>query len=297
MTACSALLLFIYKRLLKDNIDKNGVTTFVAVTIIDFGYALLSCSKNIETAVLANNLSYFGSVLLLIEMYLVINKFCNIETNKKAYYVICSISFLILLLVLTGGTSITLYYKSIDIVIVDGVTKLIKDYGSLRVVYAIYVLFMFVLMLVIAIKSIVNKKILNSVNPIILLILVTENIIVWFFEKYARIEIELLSASYITTEAIFLMTFKNNYEYLKINTTTNKTASALIQQWKERYALTDREIEIVELLIKNTARSNIAETLCISEHTVKKHTAHIYEKLNITSRNDLLFKLNKELTD
>ncbi len=47
-------------------------------------------------------------------------------------------------------------------------------------------------------------------------------------------------------------------------------------------ALTDRELEILELVGKGVATKNIAAQLSISARTVEAHRAHIKEKLGIT---------------
>ena len=54
--------------------------------------------------------------------------------------------------------------------------------------------------------------------------------------------------------------------------------------------LTDREIQIVELILSDMSNSQIASNLCISINTLKKHTSNIYKKLNVSTRNQL--KLN-----
>lgn len=55
-----------------------------------------------------------------------------------------------------------------------------------------------------------------------------------------------------------------------------------------RYKLTDREVEIVKLLSKGRSKSYIAETLFISENTVRTHARHIYRKLNVHSKQEIL---------
>lgn len=47
--------------------------------------------------------------------------------------------------------------------------------------------------------------------------------------------------------------------------------------------LTEREMEILRLLCKNRSRSEIAETLYISESTVKRHIRHMMEKTGMNS--------------
>lgn len=54
------------------------------------------------------------------------------------------------------------------------------------------------------------------------------------------------------------------------------------------YGLTDREVEIVKLLCKGRSKSYIAETLFISENTVRSHSRHIYQKLDVHSKQDIM---------
>jgi ATP/maltotriose-dependent transcriptional regulator MalT len=50
--------------------------------------------------------------------------------------------------------------------------------------------------------------------------------------------------------------------------------------------LTDRQAEIVVLAARGFSNRGIAEELRISEATVKRHLANVYENLGVGSRND-----------
>lgn len=50
--------------------------------------------------------------------------------------------------------------------------------------------------------------------------------------------------------------------------------------------LTDREAEVLELLAAGLTNKEIGEQLVIATGTVKKHTAHIYSKLNVSGRTE-----------
>jgi DNA-binding NarL/FixJ family response regulator len=50
--------------------------------------------------------------------------------------------------------------------------------------------------------------------------------------------------------------------------------------------LTDREIEVLQLLAQGLANKQIAATLGISEHTVKFHVSGIYTRLGAASRTE-----------
>lgn len=55
-----------------------------------------------------------------------------------------------------------------------------------------------------------------------------------------------------------------------------------------RSVLTPREIEVVHMVARGTRNKEIAEKLFITEGTVKVHLHHIYEKLQVTSRVQLI---------
>ncbi len=48
--------------------------------------------------------------------------------------------------------------------------------------------------------------------------------------------------------------------------------------------LTDREVEIMRLLAKGLSRQEMAKRLVVSEHTVRHHLEHIYNKVGVSTR-------------
>ena len=63
---------------------------------------------------------------------------------------------------------------------------------------------------------------------------------------------------------------------------------SVITDFQDDKQLTDREIEVVELLLKGYTYRAIAERLVISENTMKYHVKNIYQKLNINSKMELI---------
>ncbi|MCL2676111.1 MAG: helix-turn-helix transcriptional regulator, partial [Firmicutes bacterium] len=53
---------------------------------------------------------------------------------------------------------------------------------------------------------------------------------------------------------------------------------------------TPREKEVAELLLQGKSRREIAEILYVSEHTVKTHTQHVFEKCYVSSQKALIAK-------
>jgi DNA-binding CsgD family transcriptional regulator len=62
-----------------------------------------------------------------------------------------------------------------------------------------------------------------------------------------------------------------------------------------RYHLTPRELEVLILLAKGRNAGYIATKLVLSNHTVKTHIYHIYQKLGINSQQELIDQVDKAI--
>ncbi|OJW81818.1 MAG: hypothetical protein BGO69_15055 [Bacteroidetes bacterium 46-16] len=78
----------------------------------------------------------------------------------------------------------------------------------------------------------------------------------------------------------------------EINTAPNTGLPTSLDQKCKLYQLTNREIEIVKLILKGTQYKTIAKALFISEKTVSKHIQNVFEKVNVTNKVELINKLN-----
>jgi len=63
---------------------------------------------------------------------------------------------------------------------------------------------------------------------------------------------------------------------------------------KGEYGLTDREKDILKLLVEGHTKRKIADELFISFHTVNTHLKNIYSKLQVNSRSKAISKAFKE---
>ena len=58
-----------------------------------------------------------------------------------------------------------------------------------------------------------------------------------------------------------------------------------------RYGLTPREGDVLQLLARGRSVPFIADELHISQSTTKGHVRHIYEKMGVASKQELLTKI------
>lgn len=62
----------------------------------------------------------------------------------------------------------------------------------------------------------------------------------------------------------------------------------------ENISLTNRETEILKLLVEGLDNATISENLFISIQTVRNHIRNIYEKLHVHSKSQAVVKAIKE---
>ncbi len=65
-----------------------------------------------------------------------------------------------------------------------------------------------------------------------------------------------------------------------------KEYALMARKNRETFGLSDRELEVLQLLADGNTNKDIAERLFISTQTVKTHIAHIFEKLGVKDRTE-----------
>ena len=62
----------------------------------------------------------------------------------------------------------------------------------------------------------------------------------------------------------------------------------MIEQAKELFRLTTREVSVVQHLLKGWTNKEIASALTVTEQTIKEHIKHIMAKTQTTTRTGIL---------
>ena len=302
--AISVVLLVLYRFLVKNKEFWLGML-FVCITLVNLGYLMLSLAKSVEFAIFANDVAYLGSVFLSTCMFLTIVKLCGFTVKKRTLIILLSLGAVMFLIIATSGI-LPWYYKSVSIETVGGITKLVKEYGVLHPLYFIYLIAYLTAMICAIIHSLMRKK--GDAQKIagFLAFIVFINIAVWFVEKFSKWEFEFLAISYVVSEMLFIFLYWTIQDYIHIKDIPKYSPQQELQLGisitsmpmeiklgkvlgvvKETAPLAVREREILELILKNIKRKDIAAELCISENTVKTYTRTLYSKLGVTSRSEL----------
>ena len=72
------------------------------------------------------------------------------------------------------------------------------------------------------------------------------------------------------------------------------SVSSKWDQVSSAYGLSPRELEILRYLGRGYSSKYIADALVISDNTVRTHTRHIYRKMGVSSRDELVDRMEKE---
>lgn len=297
----SLLLIVGYCSLIKER-DIWFILMFISVFIINAGYLTMSLSDTIAEALLANRISYLGSVFLPLCMFMIIMNVCKVNYHKWVTCLLFVISVAVFVIAASAGYT-DWYYSDVSIVFYDGAARLIKVYGPLHIVYHVYLFVYFASMATIIIVSVLNKKVFQIKHAILLLCAVFGNILIWLIEQGLDLEFEFLSISYIITEIFLLSLYCILQDYgitvgedahisLDMEHGEEIDLEILVKHNPELTELTGRELEVLKLILEDKLkRREMAEKLSVTEHTVKKHTAHIFSKLDVSDRKELRDKL------
>ena len=277
---------------------------FLSICVVNLGYLLLSLSKTVEFALTANKIAYLGQVFVPFCMFMIISGLCGFTYKKWVPCVLFGIAMLMFAMVLTTG-HLDWYYESVRLIEADGAAKLEKEYGFLHPTNLIYVLGYFVALLAVIGVSLKKNKGETQKLAGLMLAVVIGNIGMWIVEKLITWNFEFLSVSYLMSEFVFFFTYWMMQDYIHIKDVPVSTSEAptptdaelvktFVAGLPQERALTTKEREVLERMVNGQSRKQMAAELHVSENTVKTHVKHIYEKLEVSGREEILALLYRK---
>ncbi len=294
--------------------DKYLLLLFVSVAVSDFGYFLLSLSKTLDAALWSNRIAYLGNVFLPFSLLMMIMTLSRFTYPKRLPKALVAVNTVMLLIAASGGW-FPIYYKNVSLDFVNGLPVLIKEYGPLHAVYKVFLFAYFSAMVAVIAYTAVKKTVVSSKHTVFLAFVIIGNIAIWLVENMIHSSFEFLSISYILTEGMILFLYSILQDYGLKDTPQNVDAiteqhietveiikafsdeqiDSIMKNWSAVDTLSQREKEVLRFLLENKKRKVIAETLFVTESTIKKHTAAIYRKLETANRTELFEKAKKDL--
>ena len=284
---------------------------YVCVAVVNLGYFMLSMAKSVEFAIFCNDVAYLGSVFLCTCMLLTIVGLCGF-TVKRIHVIICVVAGAAMFAVIATAGFLPWYYESVELTMIDGSAKLVKEYGPWHDVYLVYLIGYFAAMIGTIILSVKKKKPGATKFAGFIAGIVCSNILVWLFEKFISWEFEFLAVTYIASEIMLLLVYwmMQDYVYkddIPSQIPAEKKVSVIFVDEKERAEkaelvlkrlpegtlLTARQMDVLEGILAGKSRKELAADLHISENTVKMHTTALFKVLKVTSREEIFALINE----
>ena len=297
--------------------DKWFILLFSSVFIVNTGYLALALSRDLETALMANRLSYLGSVFLPMSMLMIIMNTCKLNYRKRLPSFLFGLSTLVFLVAASPGI-LDIYYKEVSLTIVNGVAVLNKVYGPLHSLYMVYLLGYFAAMVIVTFRASARKKITSTMHAVSITMAVFVNIGVWLLEQFVHFDIELLAVSYIISELFLISLYLIQMEQERLLSaipehsadaddhpadipeiqaeTVHDDAHREEPSFEERCAyfsaqmirLTPTEQIVFDAYLEGKTPKDIMQMMNIKETTLKYHNRNIYSKLGVSSRKQML---------
>lgn len=307
--AVLSVLLLLGYLIWEKNKERNFVFLISCVAIVNTGYFLLAAANSLRMAMFANGVSYFGAAYSMLAMLLIISEVCRMKKRNWLRCLFVGISTAAFALAASGDW-LGLYYTSVDITSIGGMTKLVKEYGPLHILYIVYLL-SYVLIMVAMIWYAAKKQRISSFKyTILLFVAVLLNIGVWAVEQCFDENFEFLCVSYIVTEVILLLLYSMLRDYGIVQPDGQVVSVQMLTQLNTRRitpgvlppgmedllrafaekvrTLSSAERRILDFYIEGHDTADIPDLAFISIHTVKKHNHSIYQKLGVASHDELL---------
>lgn len=283
LAALSLLMVIGYGKLIHKP-EKWIQVLFVCTFVVNTAYTALSAARTVEWALAFNTVAYFGSVFLSMCMFMAIYRLCGYSHTWRLQLALTLLALAMFAIVCTP-----LYYESVSLTVVDGAAKLVKQYGPLHNTYLVYLVGYFVAMTVTIARSIRQHRLPTQKHAILLAGIVLVNIGFWFIEKFVPWNFEFLSVSYLFSEGMLvgLQWLMQDTETPAVPSVTAAPMEILLARLPNGVVLHPREQEILEMILTNARRKEIAAALSLSENTVKTYTRNLYHKLGVSSREEL----------
>ena len=306
--ALIALLLFVGYCSMPRKKDGWVILLFASVLIVNIGYFALSVSQELDKALIANRVSYLGSVFLPMSMLMIILNVTGIAYKRRLPVALLIVGIITFAVAASPGY-LDIYYKEVFLETVGGVTVLNKVYGPWHCIYLYYLLGYFAAMISVTIYAVARKKIESVAHSVILIVAVLVNLGVWLIEQITKINFEILAVSYIISELFLLglqIVMQENQKLKELVASQNDNPAGFEvsdipeeaeqpEETEERTkvfldgmdGLTKTEHLIFDLHVSGKTTKEIMEEMNIKENTLKFHNKNIYSKLGVSSRKQL----------
>ena len=282
---------------------------FGCVAAANSGYFLMAVCNSLIVAKIANGVSYFGGAFSILVMLMIVCDVCRMPKRRWFRWLLVGISVVAFALAASGDW-LGLYYRSVSLEKINGMTHLVKEYGPLHILYGLYLLSYMLMMVGIVLYAFKSKRLDSPKYTLFLLVAALLNLGVWLVEQLMDVDFEFLSVSYIVTAVLLLLIYGMLCDYGIVQPSGALVSVQMLTQLNTHQinpgqlppnmedmfcrfaekvkALSAAERRILNYYIAGHEIAELPDLVFVSINTVKKHNRSIYQKLQIASRDELM---------
>lgn len=204
MLVASLIMMLAYVFMWHKHFDIHITLMYVLVPVVNLGYSLLSRAQTLESAILANAMSYIGPCYLLPVIMLSVYSLCHIRLSAWIRAGLLALSTAIYICALTTGSH-GLFYRSVAYEPVNGTLVLTKVYGPVHTLFYVMIVACFLSSIGAMVYSYLRKKQVSRKLIYLLFFPVALCMLSFFGGRWATRQVELIPGAYVVALATYLV--------------------------------------------------------------------------------------------
>ena len=200
----SLLLVLPFVYMWHKHIDDHITLTYVLVPVTNLGWAMLARAQTLEEALVANRLTYIGACFLMLNIMFIVFSMCQINLNRWLRVALVLLSSVVFASAMSIGRG-TFFYKSVSFERVDGVVRLIKEYGPMHAVSRAMLFLYFLMTIGAIVYSYLRKNQISRKMLFLLFMPVVVSMVAFFGGRSLSLVIELAPAAFAFALAVYLV--------------------------------------------------------------------------------------------
>lgn len=195
------------------------ILLYALIPVANTACLLLMQAKTIEEALAMNKIVYLTGCFIPIITVLCILYLCKIELKRYIIIVFFSLTLIFYMCIMFNPKN--LYYKSVSIVEINGISHLVKDYGPLHALFFVHNFFYTLIGLIAIIFSYLKKKNVSLKNLYALFLTILTTLCFYYCGGIFTKKVELVSLSYVINQIIYLFIVQRTVLYNIDDTVAN----------------------------------------------------------------------------
>lgn len=193
-------------------VNQKQLLLMVFTAFASSSYAFLAFAQNLDSAILINVSCYIGSTLSMLMMMFVIFELCNYKVSRKLRLSLFVFDAVMIVLACTVRRT-SLYYKAMELKSFLGAAYLSRDYGSLHLVFIIFVLSVNLASLTAVLLAFKNRKSVSIKTLTILLIILSICTGIYVLPRAIKVHIDLFPFAYTISDFLLIAVFRRSSMY------------------------------------------------------------------------------------